>query len=96
MTLTYKDDVGARISVSTGNTTMPVDTILTLIIKKPLGTILTKTPSVNFTTGVLTYDTIAGDVDQAGEYQVQVKGVFSDGDILTSDIDRFPVYRKLE
>lgn len=96
MTLVYNDDIGAHLVIATGNTAMPTTTTFTIIIKKPDGELVTATPAVNFTTGVLTYDTVSGDVDQVGEYQVQIHGIFTDGDDLTSNIDTFPVYRKLE
>jgi hypothetical protein len=95
MPLAYKGDIGARLTISTSNTAIPSGTTLTVIIKKPSGTLLTKTPSVNLTTGVLTYDTVSGDLDETGEYKVQVHGVFVDGDDLYSDRDSFTVYEKL-
>jgi len=95
MVLVYKDDIGARLTISTSNTTMPATTALTLLIKKPSGELITATPSVNWTTGVLIYDTVSGDLDEVGEYKVQVRGVFDDGDDLRSDRDSFTVYEKL-
>ena len=61
MTLVYRGDIGSRLTISTSNTAMPITTVLTILIKKPSGTLLTKTPTVDFATGIITYDTISGD-----------------------------------
>ena len=96
MTLVYTGDIGARLTIATNNTLIALTTVLTLLIKKPAGTLLTKTtPTVNYTTGVITYDSVSGDLDEVGEYTVQVRGVFDDGDDLRSDKDKFYVYEKL-
>lgn len=97
MALVYKGDVGTRLTISTNNTAIPSTTTLTILIKKPVsGTLLTKTPtSINYTTGVLTYESLSTDLDEVGEYKVQVRGVFDDGDDLRSDLDSFYVYEKL-
>lgn len=95
MALVYKGDIGTRLTIATSNTIMALTTVLTVLIRKPSGTLLTKTPTVNYTTGVLTYDTISGDLDETGEYKVQVRGVFDDGDDLRSNMDSFYVYEKL-
>ena len=95
MTLVYVGDIGARLTISTNNTTMANTTVLTALIKRPDNTLITVTPTVNFTTGVLTYDTVANDLSSAGEYKVQVNGVFDDGDVLRSEQDTFYVYSKL-
>lgn len=95
MSLVYVNDVGARLTISTNNTLLPNDTIISLLIKKPSGELISATPSVNWTTGVLIYDTVSGDLDEIGEYKVQVRGVFSDGDDLRSDKDSFTVYERI-
>ena len=96
MALVYVGDIGARLAVSTLNLSLSPSTILTILIRKPSGVLLTKTPDViNLVTGELTYDTIAGDVDEVGDYKVQVRGVFDDGDDLRADRDSFRVYEKL-
>ena len=79
----------------TGVQTCALPIFLTILIKKPSGTLLTKTPTVDFATGIITYDTISGDLDEIGEYKVQVRGIFTDGDDLWSDRDSFTVYEKL-
>lgn len=96
MALVYKGDIGTRLTIATSNTIMALTTVLTVLIRKPSGTLLTKTPtSINYTTGVLTYESLSTDLDEVGEYKVQVRGVFDDGDDLRSDLDSFYVYEKL-
>ena len=97
MTLIYKGDIKARLTISTNNLLLPVDTVMKLLIKKPSGTVLTKTPSLNLTTGVATYDTILGDVDEIGKYSIQLNMVSaSTGENLMSQIDTLKVYEKIE
>ena len=95
MTLIYVGDIGARLTISTNNTTMANTTVLTVLLKRPDKTLLTVTPTVNFTTGVLTYDTVSGNLSSVGEYTVQVNGVFDDGDVLRSEMSTFYVFEKL-
>jgi hypothetical protein len=49
---------------------------------------------VNYTTGVITYTTVIGDLDEVGEYKLQVRGVFTDADEV-SDMDTFNVFEKI-
>jgi hypothetical protein len=95
MSLIYKDDIGVVLTVDTSNTAMPITTVLTLKVKKPDGTLVTLSPTVNYTTGILTYTTVSGDLNIAGTYEVQVNGVFTDGSVLRSNTDTFTVYEKL-
>jgi hypothetical protein len=98
MSLLYRDDVGANIVVSTSNTAIPVTAVLSLFVEKPGGSTVEWAITgamTNYTTGVLTYATLAGDLDETGEYKVQVHGVFSDAD-LYSDIDTFSVQERLD
>ena len=96
MALPYVGDIGARLTVSTLNLSFSPTTTITILIRKPSGVLLTKTPDIiNLVTGVLTYNTIAGDLDEVGDYKVQVHGIFDDGDDLRSDRDSFRVYEKL-
>ena len=96
MALPYVGDIGARLTVSTLNLAYTGTTVLTILIRKPSGILMTKVPTtVNTTTGELSYDTITGDLDEVGDYKVQVHGVFDDGDDLRSDRDSFRVYEKL-
>jgi hypothetical protein len=98
MSILYKDDVGAHLVISTSNTAIPGTAVLTLLLEKPSGTtvVLTVTPEmIDYTTGVITYDTVNGDLNEVGEYKIQIHGVFLDADEM-SDIDTFTVYEKLE
>jgi hypothetical protein len=95
MSLIYTDDVGVQVTVDTKNTGIPGTATLTLNVKKPDGTLVTWTPTVNYGTGILTYVTVAGDLALAGDYEVQVRGVFIDGSILGSNTDSFHVYERV-
>ena len=96
MALPYVGDIGARLTVSTLNLSFSLTTVIRILIRKPSGVLMTKTPTViNLVTGELTYDTITGDLDEVGDYKVQVSGTFDDGDVLRSDRDSFRVYEKL-
>jgi hypothetical protein len=65
-------------------------------IRKPSGTLLTKTPTVSaLSTGVLTYETISGDLDEVGDYTVEVLLTYPDGDYIKSELDNFAVYTPL-
>lgn len=91
----FQHDVGVRIRVYTNNTTLPTTGTLSLIIRKPYGAVpLEVYPVVDYTTGVLTYESVAGDLDQHGKYKVQVHGVFDDGDDQRSDVATFIVYAR--
>ena len=94
MSLLYKDDVGVNIVISTSNTTIPLSADLSIDVEKPGHDIVTwaVTPlMVNYTTGVITYTTVAGDLNEVGLYKVQVHGVFTDADEM-SERDRFTVH----
>jgi hypothetical protein len=98
MSRLYKDDIGVNIVVATGNLTIPITAVLTLNIVKPSGATAVWAITLdmtNYTTGVLTYTTIDGDLNETGEYSVQVSGVFEDA-VEFSDIDTFTVYERLE
>jgi hypothetical protein len=97
MSLLYKDDVGVNLVIQTGNTTLPVDSVLTLVIEKPGTSIIEKaitTEMVNYTTGVIVYPTGVGDLDEAGVYKAQVRVAYTGVD-MASDIDTFSVQEKL-
>lgn len=97
MSILYQGDVGAHLLIETKNTSLPVSAVLTLIMEKPNGTVVVlpvTSGMVDYLTGVITYDTAEGDLDEIGEYRMQVHGVFVDADEV-SDIDTFTVYEKL-
>ena len=99
MSLIYNNTVGARLYIYTLNTAIPTTAILALHITKPSGTVMHKyvLPSwINYTTGLITYVTKAGDVDEVGEYRVQVHETTStDTTDLPSNIDTFTVYDRI-
>lgn len=98
MSLLYKGDIGARLIISTNNTNIAPSATLTMLLQKPSGTtveISITAPMVNYTTGVITYPTVAGDLSEVGEYKAQIKGLFVDSSDLVSDQDTFNVYDRL-
>lgn len=98
MSLLYRDDIGANLVITTGNTGIPLTATITLHMQKPGGSTvdLAITPSmINYTTGVITYPTVSGDLDDVGEYIVQLHGAFDDGTNTVSDEDSFYVHEKL-
>ena len=98
MSRLYQDDVGVNLVIATGNTSIPDTATFTLNVEKPgLTTVVIPiTPAmVNLVTGIITYPTVAGDLDEVGEYRVQVHGVFTDAD-LYSDIDTFNVQERID
>lgn len=98
MSLLYKGDIGARLIISTDNTNIAESATLHLFLQKPSGTTVEidiTAPMVNYTTGVITYYTVSGDLNESGEYKAQLKGNFVDGSDLVSDQDSFTVYERL-
>ncbi len=68
----------------------PIDltnqTAIRFRFKKPDGTTfdLAASPTGTPTDGYATADTVAGNLDQAGDYQLQSRVTFSDGDVIYS------------
>lgn len=95
MTLTYQNAVGINFDIRTGFDLTGYSSIV-WYITKPSGTKLTKTPTVVSTTlGTLSYESIAGDLDEVGQYETQAKVTYPDGDVIPSEIDTFYVYAPL-
>ena len=96
----HKDDVGTKllVTVTDGGTAVDVSSAssLSIYIKKPDGTILTRTATKNTdgTDGKMYYVTVAGDLDAAGQYKLQGKVVLSGGTFYTS-ISTFKVHCNL-
>jgi DUF4097 and DUF4098 domain-containing protein YvlB len=67
-----------------------------IIFKKPDSSTLTVTATflTDGTDGKVYYDTVAGDIDQVGRWQVQGKVTFPTG-VFYSDIHKFQVYANL-
>jgi hypothetical protein len=79
-------DSGTAVDISTASS-------IEMIIKKPDQTKLTKTATfvTDGTDGKVQYITIAGDIDQAGNYKIQGKVVYG-GATYYSSISTFKVY----
>lgn len=88
----YMFDIGTRLRMTlsadlTGYTTIEYK------IKKPSGSILTKTCSIeDLANGIIYYDTANGDLDEEGKYSIQAQIVFSGGDQYESESKSFRVY----
>lgn len=98
MSLLYMDDVGSKLVIQTSNTSLPATATYTLLLQKPgLSTVSINLTSgdIDFATGVVTYYTVAGDLDEVGEYKVQLHGQFTDADEY-SEIDTFQVFSRLD
>lgn len=94
MSLLYKNDVGVRLLISTNNPAIPGTAVLYVKLTKPSGVVTTREvdpADIDYVTGIITYTTVSGDLSEVGEYKVQVRGVFADGDDYKSDIDTFEV-----
>ena len=96
----HYNDVGLQftITIQDGDTAVDISTATTkqLIFTKPSGDQLTKTASfvTDGTDGVIKYLTIADDLDEVGNWQLQgyvVIGTYS----WHTDIARFKVHRNL-
>ena len=72
MSLIYSGDIGAVIRVNAHNTSIDPSTALSLIVRKPDGTLVTWVPTVNFTSGILTYTSIAGDLVAGARDEIAV------------------------
>ena len=96
------DDVGTRFLMSVKDDGSTVDisaaTIKQVNFRKPSDTIINRTGSVlgdgSSTSGVMYYDTVAGDLDEAGHYKLQAKVAIPSGTYYT-DIHTFQVHCNL-
>lgn len=93
-------DIGTKLLVTiTDNGTavnLATASSLSLYIKKPDGTILNRTASLETdgTDGKINYVTISGDLDVAGVYKLQARVVLSSGSFYSST-DTFKVHCNL-
>ena len=98
----HVDDIGTqlKITVLDGSSTVDLDsaTLRQLELKKPDDTSVTRTASVfgdgSGSSGVMYYDTVAGDFDQTGHYKLQGKVSLTSGTYYT-DIYTFKVHCNL-
>ena len=98
----HVDDIGTqlKITVLDGSSTVDLDsaTLRQVELKKPDDTSVTRTASVfgdgSGSSGVMYYDTVAGDFDQTGHYKLQGKVSLTSGTYYT-DIYTFKVHCNL-
>lgn len=94
MAKAYVGDIGTKIEVNT-YIDLTTATVMQLKIKKPDGTIMTKTATIpvglTAADGKIVYTTIAGDFDQAGLYLVQPYIETASTEHL-GNTDKFTVY----
>ena len=93
----HVDDVGPRLLITVQDDGVAVDissaTARQINFKKPSATVLNRTGSLftDGTDGKMYYDAVAGDLDEAGDYKIQGKVIFSVGTFST-DVKKFKVH----
>ena len=98
----HLNDIGTRFKVTVNDDGVPVDlssaSALQISFRKPDDTIIDRTGSTlgdgSSTSGVMYYDSVAGDLDAAGNYKLQGKVTLSAGTYYT-DIHTFKVHCNL-
>lgn len=86
----HEDDIGTKLlaTIIDDNEVVNISSSssLTLLIKKPNGSILTRpaTLETDGTDGKIYYITVAGDLDEAGIYKIQGLVVLPNGSFYTS------------
>jgi hypothetical protein len=94
----YQNDVGKELRVQVG-TDVSVATLKAYKIKKPGGTEVTWTATeygTDTTHKTLTYTTVAGDLDEVGEYLLQAYCEWGATSKHLGETARFVVYPKYE
>lgn len=95
-------DISCRflITIKDGDTIVDLSsaTLLRIIFHKPDATVATKTATLytDGTDGIIYYNTITGDLDQAGVWKFQAYIEFGSGGKFHSDIGRFTVFSNLD
>lgn len=89
----YTFDIGTRLRTTLGVDLAGYDTI-EYKINKPSGSVLTKPlgPPEDEANGIVYYDTVLNDLDEAGTYDIQVQVVFLSGKQFESETQYFVVY----
>ena len=100
----HQNDTGTRFQVTIPECnevdTIDVSTAVNrqLIFRKPSDTLVTRTASIfndgSATSGVVYYDSVAGDLNEAGNYKLQAKISFASG-IYHTNIYTFKVHCNL-
>ena len=99
----HVNDIGTRFLVTVKDGADAVDissaTSLDINFRKPDDSILNRTGSLlddgSAVSGVMYYDTVAGDMDSAGNWKLQGKITLSSTGVFYTDIHTFKVYRNL-
>ena|SRR3990167_327182 len=98
----HKNDIGTRFkcTIKDGDSIVDVSAVTTkqVLFYKPSSEILTKTASffTDGSDGIIYYDSIDGDLDEVGSWELQGYVVFSSTSKFRSDIKSFKVHRNLE
>ena len=98
----HVDDIGTRFLLTVKDSGVVVNlapaTLLQVNFRKPDDTVVNRTGSTlldgSIISGVMYYDTVAGDLDQAGHYKLQGKVGLTSGTYYT-DIHTFKVHCNL-
>lgn len=94
----YKDSVGVDVTINTRNDLTNAASC-DIHVQKPDGTTTTWTPddiTISVTNSIVYYTTVEGDLDQAGDYILQLHVTMVDGDVFYSDAIRWKIYDTFE
>ena len=100
----HQDDVGTRFEITIKDDGNIVNisgveggSVHQLSFRKPSDTVIDRTATLkdHGISGVMFYDTVAGDLDEAGIYKLQAKVIIPSGTFFT-DIYTFKVYNNLD
>lgn len=86
----HEGDIGTKLLITITDDGSVVDissaSTLSIFIKKPNGTVLSRTGTLETdgTDGKMYYITLAGDLDVAGNYKIQAKVVLTSGSYFSS------------
>lgn len=96
----HKDDIGTRFLITVKDDGLPVNisgvsggSVHQISFRKPSDTVIDRNATLKDygISGVMFYDTIAGDLDEAGLYKLQAKVIVPSGTFFT-DIFSFKVH----
>lgn len=96
----HVDDIGTKftVTIKDGDTAVDVSTasLITFMFRKPDDEIITRNAEFTSdgTDGQVYYDTINGDLDEAGYYKLQIKVIFTNG-VFYTNIHTFQVHCNL-
>tara|TARA_Y100001963_G_C6548496_1_gene338757 strand:+ start:320 stop:634 length:315 start_codon:yes stop_codon:yes gene_type:complete len=99
----HKDDIGTRFLITVKDAGTPVNisgvdggSVHQLNFRKPSDTVINRNATLQDfgISGVMFYDTVAGDLDEAGSYKLQAKVVIPSGTYYT-DVYTFKVHSNI-